>query len=442
MNEYSIEETLSQSSNSMTTSTSNLLMDVSVGGQNSLFLVRIDQPSKFYSMLFKSKEEKRAWKEALLSAKRKVKPDGQRTLKHFFELTNFGKEIVQCFVCNKCLAGLFYQGYKCSLCSSMAHYECLTKITQPCSNLSKGLPVSAPTRGLPLKLPPSPKPPATPLSTHLPQLAKAIRAYDGRPVPPETPALRFNRGETIQITDDDDDEWYKGFILTKGTPLSRFEGFFPAIYVEIVKAVPTTPSGETVERRHVLSNLDEYPWFSPVDRNMADLILSRVPNDIRKTIFMVRCRIETGGYAISIKHNGAIDHIKINEQLLTELGPSTGGRASNQSIYSIDQQHNFGSVQSLVNYYSASVLRDNFPQLDTTLGVAFRLALPMTVGIGTAMHDYNPNDNPHNTGEQIELKKGRKYFVLGKEPNGWWRVYNSDGLIGYVPGSYLTETLS
>ena len=58
-------------------------------------------------------------------------------------------------------------------------------------------------------------------------------------------------------------------------------------------------------------NLDDYPWYSPVDRSLAELILGRLSHDPAQTLFMVRRRQE-GGFAISIKCNGAIDHIKIN----------------------------------------------------------------------------------------------------------------------------------
>lgn len=60
-----------------------------------------------------------------------------------------------------------------------------------------------------------------------------------------------------------------------------------------------------------VANLDDYPWYSPVDRSLAELILSRLTHDPAQTLFMVRRRQE-GGYAISIKYNGAVDHIKIN----------------------------------------------------------------------------------------------------------------------------------
>jgi guanine nucleotide exchange factor VAV len=439
MNEYSINDTLGGSGPH--SSTSNLHLDIG-GGQLSLYLRRTDQSNKFYTLLFKNRQERQSWKESLEYAKRRVKPPGQRAQNHFFDLTNFDKEILECSVCNKYLLGSFFQGYKCFLCSSVAHMDCLTKVTHACSSKSSSAP-SLPSKVPPPVLPPTPKPPVTQVSTRPPQIARALFNYNGKPMPSAGPALRFNSGDAIQITDDDDDEWYKGFVVTQGSSINRLEGYFPVSFVEMVRvAITPGPDASQPDRRQTaLQKLTDCAWFAPVDRNMADLILTRIPNDPRKTLFMVRYRVETGGYAISIKHSEThIDHIKINETSRVDSGASsrTSVQAS-QTIYSIDQQRNFDSIQSLVNYYSTHSLRDNFPQLDTTLGTPYRLELPMAVGVGTAEYDFNPQDNPNNTGEQIELKKGRKYFVLGKEKNGWWRVYNSEGLIGYVPGSYLNE---
>lgn len=273
--------------------------------------------------------------------------------------------------------------------------------------------------------------------------AQAWLKYDGRPAPPEGPVLLFKQGDFIQITDDDDDEWWKGFIVN-ANKLTREEGYFPRRHVKPTQSVSvtnlTTSSSTFTPPPNV--NLDEFAWFAPVDRQTADSILSRIPNPESQTLFMVRCRQE-GGYAISIKYKGLVDHIKINLNYISDSQTNADTQSSTnnslQTIFSIDQQHSFNSIVSLVNYYSHNILKDNFPQLDTTLGVAYRDALPPPIGIATAMHDYNPIINPNNTGDQIELRKSSQYFILSKELNGWWRVFNADGLIGYVPGSYLLE---
>lgn len=399
----------------------------------SLHLVNVDH-SKKYSITFKNSEQKKLWKESLLKAKEKIKPDGQRAHKHFFELTNFDQELVKCFVCNKYLLGIFYQGYKCNLCHSIAHKECLTKITTVCSAVNQPPPVLKPTRSMSLLRPLLPNQPSQIAQFY----AKAVYRYDGRPPPPpEYTPLYFNQGDMILVIDDDDDDWWRGLVTSK-TKQTKEEGYFPRRHVRVIQNFPPQPQ--------IIStiNLEEYPWFSPVDRSKADLILNRIPNEPMETIFMVRCRTE-GGFAISIKNNGTVDHIKIN---ICDYSPLTAhliiwsdpSEKNEQTlVYSIDQQHSFNSIISLVNYYSQNLLKDNFPQLDTTLGTPFKLALPCPISVALAMHDYNPSSNPNNTGEQIELRKTKKYFVLNKEKNGWWRVYNSEGLIGYVPGSYLNE---
>jgi len=65
--------------------------------------------------------------------------------------------------------------------------------------------------------------------------------------------------------------------------------------------------------------------------------------------------------------------------------------------------------------------------------------LPASISYAVAFYEYDPTNIPMNQGQQIKLFKGHHYNVLEKELNGWWRVYNSDGLIGYVPGEYLVE---
>ena len=443
--------------------------------QHALYLISTDR-SKINLIIFKNKEQKKIWKQSLIQARDKVKPAGQRNNKHLFELTNFERDLVKCFVCSKYLLGLFYQGYKCTACSSIAHKDCLAKINVTCCaanvqpntvvtpfsttmlvnaignklisgcSLSHSIPSSSTTSKPTVALERS----LSNVSSSSKQMsngnycARAWLKYDGRPVPPETPILLFNQGDLIQVTDDDDDEWWRGFILS-ASKMTRDEGYFPRRHVKILPTQvkqANTPASSSTPPLNV--NLEECAWFAPVDRLTADTILSRIPNPETVTLFMVRCRQE-GGYAISIKYKGIVDHIKINVNfindpvLLNEANNESNLQCAIQPVYSIDQQHNFNSILGLVSYYSQNILKDNFPQLDTTLGVAYREALPPPIGFASAMHDYNPIINPNNTGEQIELKKLNKYFILNKEINGWWRVFNQDGLIGYVPGSYLLE---
>jgi hypothetical protein len=331
LNEYFIEDLqASSSSSSLSSSLSNSLTSSSFNlnkalNLHSLELVSSDR-SKKYLIQFENRQQKETWKQSFLQAKENVIPDDHKINKHHFKLATFDRQLVKCFVCSKFLLGLFYQGYKCCLCSEIAHKDCLKKITTLC--------------------------------------------------------------------------------------------------------ISTT----SVMNQQLL---EDCSWYSPVDRNTADIILTRIPNPIHQTIFMVRCS-QDGGYAISIKYNGLVVHIKIDKNTLSDLNNQIN--LNNHIQYSLGKHRNFDSIISLVNYYCINSLKGSFHELDFTLGVPFREALPTPISYAIALHDYNPLSNPNNTGEQLDLKKNSKYFVLNKESNGWWRVYNADGLIGYVPGSYLIES--
>jgi hypothetical protein len=157
----------------------------------------------------------------------------------------------------------------------------------------------------------------------------------------------FNQGDLIQVTDDDDDEWWKGFILSKSV---KEEGYFPRRHVRLL-----SPQQQPAQIQQPVmltsyphsSNLDEFAWFAPVDRQTADLILSRITNPFSQTIFMVRCRQE-GGYAISIKYNGFVDHIKIN---VSFLAPNSGALDSGVDSTNVSTQ-SWIIIRKLISTFS------------------------------------------------------------------------------------------
>ncbi len=296
-----------------------------------------------YMFYFKNQEQKRAWKESFNKAKSIIEPKGQRNNKHMFIFTNFKNEMVRCCVCTKYLLGIFYQGYKCELCSQVAHRDCLTKTSlctvgthspslnvQPFKRDNKNLRINSMshlhghlTPSIPLERSMSTLS-ASSASKQLLQsfCVRAIYRYDGRPDPPELPVLIFNVGDLIQVTDDDDDYWWKGYLIkfkkAQSLSITKEEGYFPSSYVKSYSG-DMRKNSLSVCPVSVKNNLEEYSWFAPVDRNTADLILNRIQNFPSQTLFMVRCRQE-GGYAVSIKFNGVVDHIKINVTYLDSLG--------------------------------------------------------------------------------------------------------------------------
>ena len=116
----------------------------------------------------------------------------------------------------------------------------------------------------------------------------------------------FDQDEIIQLTDFDDDEWWRGFKLRfNGSPndisLFKEEGYFPRSHMKHID---------------IKNFLEFYSWYLPEERDMAVKILTRA-NDCSidyKSLFMVRKRSEKEpGHAISLIHNNKIFHIKINE---------------------------------------------------------------------------------------------------------------------------------
>lgn len=108
-NYYSYKETFLLSDYNIEESLSSGFMSSSVDSSSSTsthsFYLSNPASGKYNLVLFKNREEKKIWKEALVNAKRKSKPEGHSIQKHSFELTNFDKNLTQCFVCSKYLLG-------------------------------------------------------------------------------------------------------------------------------------------------------------------------------------------------------------------------------------------------------------------------------------------------------------------------------------------------
>lgn len=90
-------------------------------------LVHIDKGSS-YIFFTKTIEERNKWIEAMQKAINNVKPPV--TSDHEFLMHSFDRAS-SCDHCGKLLHGLYYQGYKCSICSIAAHKKCLSLIG-PC----------------------------------------------------------------------------------------------------------------------------------------------------------------------------------------------------------------------------------------------------------------------------------------------------------------------
>ena len=175
--------------------------------------------------------------------------------------------------------------------------------------------------------------------------------------------------------------------------------------------------------------IEKNNWFVKTNRIVAENILSRLPNSFKKPIFLVRPH-ETGGFRISLMYNTKIQHFRVEI-----LNYSTNGVEKTSTVCLKDNKQ-FKNIEELVKYYMRKKLTDVDPQLKTTLGTPYREVLPETISETKALVDYTPTSDAEKSGE-LCLMKNQKYWIVNKIRPEWFKVYNSDGLIGYACAKYL-----
>ncbi|MEQ2290707.1 hypothetical protein AMECASPLE_005890, partial [Ameca splendens] len=167
-----------------------------------------------------------------------------------------------------------------------------------------------------------------------------IRDYSGIPSPLCGPPLSIQAGDVIELMFADlHSSWWQGKILAKSKT-----GFFPS---DAVRPYPCVP--KPVDYSSQL-------WFAGLmERYQAEVELM----DRGNSTYLVRHRSkECNEYAISIKFNDKVKHIKI----LTKDG-----------CFYIAESRLFKTVLDLVEYYKQQSLKEGFSSLDTTLQVPYRV---------------------------------------------------------------------
>jgi len=78
-----------------------------------------------------------------------------------------------------------------------------------------------------------------------------------------------------------------------------------------------------------------------------------------------------------------------------------------------------------------------FSDIDSSLGKPYRSILPNPSNFFISIKEYLPENNYlENKNQEILLKKGETYFLL-EEFEYWCYVFDSNGLLGYVPKKLL-----
>uniref|UniRef100_A0A8C4GM30 Guanine nucleotide exchange factor VAV2 n=1 Tax=Dicentrarchus labrax TaxID=13489 RepID=A0A8C4GM30_DICLA len=279
------------------------------------------QGKQGFQFFCKTEETKRKWMEQFDMAMSNIKPERATANQHNFQMHTFDKN-TNCRACKMLLRGIFYQGYYCSHCGTGAHKECLEVIT-----ICK------------IKIPCN-EDPGSDLNPGCPKMV-AVRNYHGTPAPPGKTPLCFQTGDFIELLKGDPDTtWWEGKLIQ-----TQKSGFFPSSCVKPYLDPKVS---------HPFDCLLLCRFAGNMERQQADNLLKSHSSGT----YLIRERTaEAERFAISIKFNDEVKHIKVIEK---------------DSWIHITEAKKFESLLELVEYYQSHSLKESFKLLDTTLRYPYK----------------------------------------------------------------------
>ncbi|XP_056301768.1 guanine nucleotide exchange factor VAV2 isoform X3 [Danio aesculapii] len=362
------------------------------------------QGKQGFQFFCKTEDTKRKWMEQFEMAMSNIKPERATANQHNFQMHTFEKN-TNCRACKMLLRGIFYQGYYCSRCGTGAHKECLEIITI-------------------CKISPHDSEPGLPQSG--PKMV-AIRNYHGTPTPPGKIPLCFQTGEVIELLKGDPDtSWWEGKLIQ-----TQKTGYFPS---SSVKPCLDPKPFQAFSSRQSSRETDYYvyPWFAGnMERQQADNLLKSHSSGT----YLIRERTaEAERFAISIKFNDEVKHIKVIEK---------------DNWIHITEAKKFESLLELVEYYQSHSLKESFKLLDTTLRYPYKsrdrsssrtntrspVFTPRVVSTAVARYNFAARDM-----RELSLREGdivKIYSKIGGD-QGWWKG-EANGRIGWFPSTYVDE---
>uniref|UniRef100_A0A8C4PM44 Vav guanine nucleotide exchange factor 2 n=1 Tax=Equus asinus asinus TaxID=83772 RepID=A0A8C4PM44_EQUAS len=233
------------------------------------------QGKQGFQFFCKTEDMKRKWMEQFEMAMSNIRPDKANANHHSFQMYTFDKT-TNCKACRMFLRGTFYQGYLCTKCGVGAHKECL-EVTPPCKITSGAA---------------GPK-------------MVAVQNYHGNPPPPGKPVLTFQTGDVIELLrGDPESPWWEGRLVQ-----TRKSGYFPSSSVKPCPVDGRPPIGRPPSRE---VDYTAYPWFAGnMERQQTDNLLKSHASGT----YLIRERpAEAERFAISIKFNDEVKHIKVVEK--------------------------------------------------------------------------------------------------------------------------------
>uniref|UniRef100_A0A8C7XRY0 Vav 2 guanine nucleotide exchange factor n=1 Tax=Oryzias sinensis TaxID=183150 RepID=A0A8C7XRY0_9TELE len=343
------------------------------------------QGKQGFQFFCKAEDTKRIWMEQFEMAMSNIKPERATANQHNFQMHTFDKN-TNCRACKKLLRGIFYQGYYCTRCGTGAHKECLEVVTI-CKISSLNYLLTA------LICFPGPK-------------MVAVRNYHGTSPPPGKTPLCFQTGDIIELLKGDPDTtWWEGRLIQ-----TQKSGFFPSSCVKPCLdpkvQFSCTPGAQAWQL--VL------PFAGNMERQQADNLLKSHSSGT----YLIRERTaEAERFAISIKFNDEVKHIKVIEK---------------DSWIHITEAKKFESLLELVEYYQSHSLKESFKLLDTTLRYPYKsrersltrastrspVFTPRVVSTAVARYNFAARDM-----RELSLREGdivKIYSKIGGD-QGWWK---------------------
>ncbi|KAJ7308200.1 hypothetical protein JRQ81_008719 [Phrynocephalus forsythii] len=336
------------------------------------------QGKQGFQFFCKTEEMKRKWMEQFEMAMSNIKPEKATANNHSFQMFTFDKT-TNCKACKMFLRGTFYQGYQCMKCKAGAHKECLEDL------LNVG-----------------------------PKMV-AVQNYHGSPAPPGKPVLTFQVGEVIELLrGDPESQWWED-----RCPCPERA---PRVPRASVWAPRTPDAGGGAFSARFAGNME---------RQQTDNLLKL---HVSGTYLIRERPAEAERFAISIKFNDEVKHIKVVEK---------------DNWIHITEAKKFESLLELVEYYQAHSLKESFKQLDTTLKYPYKsrersasrtatrspVFTPRVIGTAVARYNFAARDM-----RELSLREGdvvRIHSRIGGD-QGWWKG-ETNGRIGWFPSTYVEE---
>ncbi|XP_012253065.1 protein vav isoform X2 [Athalia rosae] len=188
------------------------------------------------------------------------------------------------------------------------------------------------------------------------------------------------------------------------------------------RCMPTPPSPPPPPPSPCERALSTKLWFvGGMERKVADLKLEHREDGTYmlrvRNLDQPRLEHETK-YALSIKADGAVKHIKVFKRDV-EGAP----------LFYLSESRYFKSVVDLVEHYERASLGENFDSLDQRLLWPFRRVL------AKALFDFKAEQS-----NQLSLRQGYRVVVLSKEGDakGWWKG-KIGNQVGFFPKEYVAE---